>query len=96
MKERLSTHAVVRSQQRGVPPIVRDWLLDYGAQVYDGRGAVIRYFSDASVRRMEAELGRIPLRRMSEFLRCYLVEDASDGVVITVGKRYRGCRLPRH
>jgi hypothetical protein len=29
-------------------------------------------------------------------LRCYLVESARDGTIITVAKRYRNCRLPHH
>ena len=34
-------------------------------------------------------LGREPVARMSEFLRCYLVQSSTDGTVITVGKRYQ-------
>lgn len=90
-----SGHALQRAQQRGIPPLITDWLLNYGERSFDGRGAVIRYFSRKSVRRIERDLGSVPVKRMSEFLRCYLVESADDGLVITVSKRYAKKRIPR-
>ncbi len=89
-------HATLRVQQRGIPPLVTSWLLDYGAEQYDGRGGVVRYFDSTSMRRLEREVGHTPLRRMSEFMRCYLVQSSSDGAVITVGKRYMNRRVLRH
>ena len=38
----LTQHAVIRSQQRGVPILIREWLLDYGT-VTVRHGAQIRY-----------------------------------------------------
>ena len=90
-------HANQRSQQRGIPPLIQHWLLDYGEETFDGHGAIIRYFTAQSIRRMERDFGREPLRRLSEYLRCYLVEDAhGGGVVITVGKRHNNARILRH
>ena len=86
----LSAHARIRSQQRGIPPLIQAWLDDFGEELHDGRGAVIRYFSRRSVRKLEREVGTIPVRRMSEFLRTYMVEGQSDGIVITLAKRHRG------
>lgn len=87
-------HFSARSQQRGVPPLVKDWLLSYGQENYDGHGAIVRYFDEGSIRQMERDLGREPIRRMSEFLRCYLVE-STDGTLITIGKRYLNSRINR-
>ena len=87
-------HCSTRSQQRGVPPMVKDWLLSYGQENHDGHGAIVRYFNDNSIRQMEREIGREPIRRMSEFLRCYLVEGI-DGAIITIGKRYLHSRINR-
>jgi hypothetical protein len=81
-------HAVQRSQQRGVPPLIQDWLFAYGKEVYSGKGAIVRYFTNESIRKMERDFGRDPIRKLSEFLRCYLVE-STEGAVITVGKRYK-------
>ena len=89
-----NSHYELRSQQRGVPPLIKDWLLFYGQENHDGKGAIVRYFNDKSVRQMERDFGREPVRRMSEFLRCYLVE-STDGAVITIGKRYREARINR-
>ncbi len=89
-------HAATRSQQRGIPPLISNWLLDYGDEIYDGRGGVVRCFTPRSIRTMEREIGRAPLKRMSEFLRCYLVQSTSDGAVVTVGKRHLKRHIWRH
>ena len=97
MQERAQTiHAAIRAQQRGVPPLIQDWLLDYGTEQFDGHGGVVRYFSNGCIRRMERDIGKAPLRKMSEYLRCYLVQCSSDGSVITVGKRHISKHVWRH
>jgi hypothetical protein len=90
----LTEHATKRLKQRGIPPLIRNWLLDYGEANYDGKGAVIRYFTKGSVREMERDFGREPIRRLSEFLRCYLVQSI-DGAIVTIGKRHQNSRINR-
>ena len=89
-------HATQRTQQRGIPPLINNWLLDYGDEVFDGHGGVIRYFSSSSIRKMEREIGKAPVKRLSEFLRCYLVESSDSGAIITVGKRHPNKHIWRH
>ena len=89
-------HANQRAQQRGVPPLIQIWLLDYGKETFDGSGSVTRYFDRESIRRMEREIGTTPIKRLSEYLRCYLVQSSTDGAIITVGKRYANRRIWRH
>ena len=96
MNASFTTHATVRSQQRGVPPLISNWLIDYGNEVFDGHGGVVRYFSSQSIRNMEREIGKAPLQRMSEYLRCYLVQSSLDGAVITVGKLHAKSHIWRH
>lgn len=96
MQQTYTNHANVRSQQRGIPPLVSEWLLDFGDEVYDGHGGVVRYFTPKSVRKVEKAVGREPVRRMSEFMRCYLVQSSYDGAILTVGKRHNNKHLPRH
>lgn len=96
LKPRFTTHGAVRSQQRGIPQLISNWLLDYGNEMFDDHGGVVRYFSARSVRKMEREIGKAPLQRMSEFLRCYLVQNSLDGAVIAIGKRYVNKRVWRH
>lgn len=88
-------HAMQRAQQRGVPPLIQDWLLAYGEENYDGHGGIIRFFTGSCIRKMERDFGREPVRRMSEFLNCYLVESI-DGAVVTVGRRHRSKRINHH
>lgn len=96
MEAMKTVHATIRAQQRGVPPLIEDWLLDYGAEQFDGHGGVVRYFSNECIRKMERYIGKAPLKQMSEYLRCYLVQDSSDGTVITVGKRHGTQHIRRH
>ena len=91
-----SRHARLRTQQRGVPPLVMHWLLDYGEESFDGHGGVVRFFTPQSLRQMQRDVGSAPLKRLSEFLRCYLVQSSVDGCVITVGKRHPGKRVRGH
>ena len=84
MISEFTQHATERLQQRGVPPLIAGWLLDYGEETFDGHGGVVRYFTRRSI------------RRLSEYLRCYLVQSNDDGSVITIGKRHPGRRIRRN
>jgi hypothetical protein len=90
---RISNHASCRIQKRSVPPIVLDWLHDYGSEQYDGRGAVIRYFDRAAKVRIERACGRRFIQKNKKYLAVYMVEDSAGQAVITVG--YRDRRIPR-
>jgi len=68
MNTGFTTHALVRSQQRGVPSLISNWLIDYGSEVFDRHGGVVRYFSSQSIRQMEREIGKAALPRMYEYL----------------------------
>lgn len=85
----VSQHAISRSQKRAVPPIVFDWLEQFGEQQFDGHGGVIKYFSHDSRRRMEKHLGRRFVAENKRYLDHYLVESAADGTVITIGVRFK-------
>lgn len=89
-----SQHAIRRSQQRGIPPLIDQWLDEYGEAQYDGHGGVVRYFSRRSIRAMEQGFGREPVRRMWEYLDAYKVESSHDGQTITVGHKTKRFRRP--
>ena len=91
----MSAHATVRAQQRGIPPLIRDWLFQFGEEQYDGHGGIRRYFSQRSIREMERCFGRAPVSRMSDFYDAYLVESSHDGAVITVGHNFRNVKRRR-
>lgn len=90
--QHLSEHARARAQQRGIPPLIEEWLDEFGEVQYDDNGAVVRYFSRRSIRNMERTFGSAPVRRMSEYFDAYKVESSRDGTVITVGHRRRRVR----
>ncbi len=78
-------HARTRAQQRCIPPLVNQWLDQYGEEHYDDYGGIKIYFSRKSKRKMERELGRGPIQYLSRYLRAYKVESSSGGQVITFG-----------
>jgi hypothetical protein len=80
----MTHHAGVRSQQRGIPPFIMDCLDNFGEEMYDGHGAIIRYFNRVSRRKMERELGRDLVSKLAQYLNSYKVESL-DGTVITAG-----------
>ena len=86
----LTSHAQKRMQQRGVPPLILDWLIAYGSSRPAGRGATLFFFDRDAKRRLERDVGRLITRKLSEYLNCYAV--FRDDVVITTGKRFRPVR----
>jgi hypothetical protein len=80
----ISTHAMLRMQQRGIPPFVEELLDEYGERCFDGFGGVVVYFSKVSLRRMERTMGREPVRLLAKYHRYAKVESSHDSTVITV------------
>lgn len=81
----MSNHALQRSQQRCIPPVVHQWLTVYGEEYFDGHGGIRVFFSSKSKRKMEQELGRHFVRENQKYLKAYRVESSSDGTIITCG-----------
>lgn len=81
----VTRHAQLRAQQRRIPPIVDEWLDQFGAKQYDGHGCVKRFFNHRSIARMERALGRQLIQRHAKWLRSYRVDDSRTGTKITCG-----------
>lgn len=81
-----TTHATIRSQQRGIPPIVVDLLFKFGCREHDHTGAEILYFDRRSKKKVESYAG-VLIGKLSEHLNSYAV--VADGEIITVGTRYK-------
>lgn len=96
MQATFTQHASQRIQQRGIPAVISNWLLDYGEEMFDGRGGVVRYFSSNGLRDLECDIGKSAMKRLAEYMRCYLVESSNNGVIITIGKRYPRTHIWRH
>lgn len=84
----VSRHASARTQQRGIPPLILDWLIAYGEEQPDHHGARVVYFTKRSRQRISQDAGDIIVRRLHEFLDAYAVI-AADGCVITCGHRFK-------
>ena len=87
----MSRHAQARMQQRGIARTAIDYLLDFGCEHHDHRGAVVVVLDRAAMRRIK-RTGAARAAVVDELRGLYAVV-ASDGSVCTVGHRTR--RLPR-
>lgn len=81
-------HYEKRAQQRGIPPVVIDWVLDYGTEEFDHHGAIIHFFDRDGRRRLEKAVGRQVVSKLEPYLDVYAVED-TNGQLITVGHRFQ-------
>lgn len=87
-----SHHAETRARQRGIPPLIEEWLDAYGEELYEDSGACVLFFSRKSIRKLERAFGAAPVRKLSEWLDVYKVEDSATSHVITIGHRYKRLR----
>jgi hypothetical protein len=88
----LTRHAQIRSQQRAIPGLVLDLLLQFGASENTGKGVSRMFFDKAARRRVHVYAGSLaPL--LDKHLDLYAVI-APDSTVITVGHRLE--RIRRH
>lgn len=87
----LTLHARARMQQRGIRPEMLEALLDYGREVHVAGGGEVVFF-DKRARARLAKAGLVRDAQADRLCKSYAVL-SSDGIVITVGHRYR--RIPR-
>ncbi len=80
---RQTGHAHVRAQQRCIPPLVMQWLLEYGARS-SSFGAVKVQFDKRSRRELAQDVGQPIVKQLGRFLNTSLVVDPVDDRVITV------------
>ena len=88
---KLSKHAKVRMQQRGISRLAIDWLAAYG-EVDHQRGAEVFYFNRRARQALARDVGRRLLKRNEKALNTYMV--CAEGQIATVGHRYQ--RIVRH
>ena len=90
--QHMSNHAMVRSQQRAIPPMLIDLLIQFGTSESAGDGAAKVFFDKEGRRRLAAYAG--PLAKVfNDHLDLYAVVNG-DMQVITVGHRLE--RMRRH
>lgn len=82
-------HAEQRAQQRCIPPLIRDWLADYGTRTPDSRGGVVCHFDQRSRKRLSSSVGKEIVKRLAPMLDSYMVLSADEQKVISIGWRYK-------
>lgn len=84
-------HCALRMQQRGIPRIVLDALVDFGSTKRT-RGGERLFFDKAARRRLQRlPEGNSLLKQLERWLRVYAVL-ADDGNIVTVAFGYRRLR----
>ena len=81
----LTKHARTRSQQRAIPPMLIDLLLQFGSSERAGTGVSKVFFDKASRRKVKAYAGTLA-RILDDHLDVYAVV-SDDLQVITTGHR---------
>lgn len=82
-----TNHSRIRAQQRGIPPLIDQIHDAYGRESYDGHGCVVVYLDKTSLRRMEKDMGREPVRCLAAWHDAYKVQRTADGATITIDHR---------
>jgi len=84
---RMTKHALERSQQRCIPPLIIHWLCQYGSRKRNRNGTILCYFDKQSIRLIASDVGSIVTRRLSGLMSAYLVIAGEN--IVTVGHRYK-------
>jgi len=82
----MTEHANKRRQQRGVPLVVIDLLLKFGARERDGHGCEVIYFDRRARKQVQSYMGGA-IGKLSERLDTYAV--VAEDRVVTVGTRFK-------
>ena len=88
----MTHHAAVRSQQRGLPPILIDLLIQFGCTEPAGNGASKVFLDKAASKRLKAYAGPLACT-LERYMDLYAVL-GPEGQVITVAHRLE--RIRRH
>lgn len=83
MRYSLTWHAAVRQQQRCIPQLIIDWLLDFGHRERSF-GAYKVSFDRRSRKALAREVGDRAVSMMSKYLNVALVVDRDTDTVITI------------
>ena len=76
-------HARKRAQQRCIPPLVAEWLLDYGTR-RPSRGATRVTFDKRARCALSRDCGPALIGQIGRFLSAELIVDADTDRIITV------------
>ncbi|MCW8826617.1 MAG: hypothetical protein OQK78_09365 [Gammaproteobacteria bacterium] len=83
----MTRHAAARQQKKAIPPLIINWLCEFGCRRRGMNGTTVIYFDKESKRSLCTEAGQMVIRRLGDMLDAYLV--MSEGRIITVGHHFK-------
>ena len=86
----MNTTAQAKKSQRAIPPIIINWLCQFGCRITGMNGTTVIYFDKESKRTMCSEIGHIVVRRLDDMMDAYVV--MSKERVVAVGHRFKPLR----
>ncbi len=89
----LTLHAQTRLEQRGISPVIIDWLERYGA-IEPQNGSELIYFNQLSLKRLASYTGGIS-NKIDKLKNIYLVR-GNNGKIITTGYRDESIKRKWH
>lgn len=78
-------HASKRIQQRGIPPLIVEWLVLFGDSMY-WDGFEVKFFDKSGRKRLRKYVGHSIFSSFDKYMKSYLML-GDDGVIVTVGHR---------
>jgi hypothetical protein len=86
---RLTGHAAVRMQQRGIPAWFLRLLVEHGKTTHDGHGAVVKSVSKATRQRLQRLLSPKEYAGAERWFGVYAVVSGDDAIVTTAHRTHR-------
>lgn len=83
----MTRKAIARQQQHVIPPLIIDWLCQYGFRITGMNGTTVIYFDEDSRRSLCSAAGHVVVRRLADMMDAYLV--MSNDKIMTVGHRFK-------
>ena len=76
-----------KTKQRAIPPIIINWLREFGCRITGMNGTTVIYFDKNSKRTLCSAVGHIVIRRLDDMMDAYVV--MSNDRIIAVGHRFK-------
>lgn len=86
---RLTRHAAVRIQQRGIPAWYLDLLVEHGKTTHDGHGALLKSISKATRQRLRTVLTKEQYVKAERWFGVYAVVGDGNAIVTAAHRTHR-------
>lgn len=86
----MTRHAMSKQQKHAIPPLIIDWLCEFGCRSNCSNGTTVIYFDKESKRSLCSEAGHAVVRRLGDMMDAYLV--MNDERIVSVGHHFKPLR----